>query len=138
MVALVVVSHSAVIARGVVELARQMAGPEVVIEAVGGTLVTDDRGAEVEEIGTDAVAIMEAIERADSADGVVVLMDLGSAVLSTEMALEMLDEGTAGRVSLCPAPLVEGAVGAATAARLGLERAEVAAEARRGLAAKLE
>ena len=80
MIGLVVVSHSAALAQGVVELARQMGGEDVAIEAAGG--MADPPG----EIGTDMVVVMEAIERAKSPDGVIVLMDLGSAVMSAEMA----------------------------------------------------
>ena len=78
-----------------------------------------------------------AIERADGPDGVVVLMDLGSAVLSAELALDLLDDPTAReRVTLSPAPIVEGLVVAAVAAAGGASRAEVAAEARDALMGK--
>ena len=87
--------------------------------------------------GTDAVAIMEAIERADGPAGVVVLMDLGSAVLSAELALDLLqDPSIRDRVTLSPAPLVEGLIVAAVAAAGGASRAEVAAEARDALMGK--
>ena len=87
--------------------------------------------------GTDAVAIMQAIERADGPAGVVVLMDLGSAVLSTELALDLLqDPSIRDRVTLSPAPLVEGLIVAAVAAAGGASRAEVAAEARDALMGK--
>jgi multiphosphoryl transfer protein len=119
-VGLVVVSHSRGLAEGVVELARQMAG-DVRIAAAGGT---DEGG-----IGTDAVLVMAAIEEAQDGDGVLVLMDLGSAILSTETALELLGDQAGGRVLLSPAPLVEGAVSAAVAAQGGATLEEVAAEA---------
>ena len=87
--------------------------------------------------GTDAVSIMEAIERADGPGGVVVLMDLGSAVLSAELALDLLqDPSVRDRVTLSPAPLVEGLIVAAVAAAGGASRAEVAAEARDALMGK--
>ena len=127
MVGLVIVSHSAKLAEGVVELARQMGGEDVAIEAAGG--MADPPG----EIGTDMVVVMAAIERAASPDGVIVLMDLGSAVMSAEMAAEMVD-GT--EVLLCEAPLVEGAVAAAARARTGASLAEVAAEARAAIGMK--
>lgn len=131
MVGIVVVSHSAEIADGAVALARQMAGPEVPLEAAGGI---DDA---TNPIGTDAVRVMGAIERAgDVADAVLVLMDLGSAVLSAELAVSMLPPDLAERTELCPAPLIEGVVAAAVAARIGAPIAEVAREARRGLAPK--
>jgi phosphocarrier protein FPr len=76
MVGIVLVSHSHSLAEGAAELARQMGGPEVPIETAGG-LDDPERS-----IGTDAVLVVQAIERAWSQDGVLVLMDLGSAVLS--------------------------------------------------------
>src|SRR4051794_27242248 len=86
--------------------------------------------------GTDAMQIKAAIEQVDSPAGVVVLMDLGSAVLSAELALDLLGNGTADRVLLCPAPLVEGLVVAAVAAAGGASREEVAAEATTALLGK--
>jgi phosphocarrier protein FPr len=126
MVGIVVVSHSAELARGVVELARQMGGEEVRVEEAGGM----DDGS----IGTDAARVQAAIERAMSADGVLVLMDLGSALMSAEMAVELMDAD--GRVVLSEAPLVEGAVAAAAAARGGASLDEVQAEAGRAFAMK--
>lgn len=130
MVGIVLVSHSAALAWGVAELAREMGGPDVVVEVAGGTALPD------EALGTDAMLVVAAIEAAFSPDGVLVLMDLGSAVLSAETALEMLDPAVAVEVLLSDAPMVEGAVSAAIAARLGLTLADVAAEARGGLDAK--
>ena len=128
-VGLVVVSHSRPLADAAVELARQMLpGRELSIEVASGT---DDGG-----LGTDAVAISAAITAADAGDGVVVLMDLGSAVLSAETALELLDDDLRDRVLLSPAPLVEGLVGAAVVAAGGADRDRVAAEALLGLAPK--
>ena len=85
-------------------------------------------------LGTDAERVRAAIERAMSDDGVLVLMDLGSALMSTEFAIEMLEGG--GRVLMSEAPLVEGTVAAAVAARGGASLEEVAAEARGALAMK--
>ncbi|HXW44429.1 MAG TPA: phosphoenolpyruvate--protein phosphotransferase [Streptosporangiaceae bacterium] len=130
MVGIVIVSHSARLADGVAELAREMAGPDVVIAAAGGMDLPD------RPLGTDAALIMRAIEEAWSDDGVLVLMDLGSAVLSAEMAAEMLPDEQRSRVLLCEAPVVEGAVAAAVAARLGEPLERVADEARGGLAGK--
>jgi phosphoenolpyruvate-protein phosphotransferase/dihydroxyacetone kinase phosphotransfer subunit len=130
MVGIVIVSHSARLADGVVELAREMAGPDVAMVAAGGMDLPD------RPLGTDAALIARAIEAAWSDDGVLVLMDLGSAVLSAEMAAEMLPDEQRSRVLLCEAPLVEGAVAAAVAARLGDPLDQVAAEARGGLAGK--
>lgn len=124
---LVIVSHSAQLADGTAELARQMGGDEVAIEPAGGL----DDGS----IGTDAERVRAAIERVRSPDGVLVLMDLGSALMSAEIALELL-EGDGGPVVLSAAPLVEGAVAAAARARGGAALTEVAAEARGALVMK--
>jgi phosphoenolpyruvate-protein phosphotransferase/dihydroxyacetone kinase phosphotransfer subunit len=129
-VGLVIVSHSATLAEGVAELARGM-GAEVPIELAGGVETPEPA------LGTDATRVVEAIERADQGDGVLVLMDLGSAVLSAEMALDFLPPERRERVVLCEAPLVEGAVAAAVTAKLGASLEDVAAEARGALAAKV-
>jgi multiphosphoryl transfer protein len=131
MVGIVIVSHSAMLAAGVRELAAEMAGPDVRLELAGGIEAPEPA------LGTDATRVAEAIARADSGDGVVVLMDLGSAVLSAETALELLTPEQRARVLLCEAPLVEGAVAAAVAARLGSPLAEVAGDARGGLQGKV-
>src|SRR3954447_11593875 len=112
MVGTVIVPHSETLASAVPELAAGMAGPDVRLGVAGGL-------AEEGALGTDAVRVMEAIGRADSGDGVLVLMDLGSAVLSAETALDFLTPEQRESVLLCEAPLVEGAVAAAVAARLG-------------------
>ncbi len=128
MVGIVVVSHSEALADGVVRLAREMGGEELSLEAAGGI---EEPGA----LGTDADRVRAAIERAMSPDGVLVLMDLGSALMSTEFAIEMLVDAS-GPVRMSEAPLVEGAVAAAVAARGGATLDEVAAEARGALAMK--
>jgi phosphoenolpyruvate-protein phosphotransferase/dihydroxyacetone kinase phosphotransfer subunit len=131
MVGIVIVSHSATLAAGVRELAAEMAGAAVRLELAGGIEAPEPA------LGTDATRVAEAIARADSGDGALVLMDLGSAVLSAETALELLTPEQQARVLLCEAPLVEGAVAAAVAARLGSPLADVAAEARGGLLGKV-
>jgi phosphocarrier protein FPr len=128
MVGLVVVSHSQGLAEGVVELARQMASDELRLEAAGGT-------SEPGVLGTDAARVMDAVAAVMSADGVLVLMDLGSALMSAEFAVEMLG-GTEGPVKLTAAPLVEGTVAAAVSASGGASLEQVAAEARGALAMK--
>jgi phosphoenolpyruvate-protein phosphotransferase/dihydroxyacetone kinase phosphotransfer subunit len=127
MVNLVIVSHSASLAEGVVELAREMGGAEVAIAAAGGL--------EDGSIGTDAERVAAAVTSVRSADGVLVLMDLGSALMSAEIALELIDPD-GGPVRMTAAPLVEGAVAAAARARGGASLDEVAGEARGALAAK--
>ncbi|MDQ3751558.1 MAG: dihydroxyacetone kinase phosphoryl donor subunit DhaM [Actinomycetota bacterium] len=130
MVGIVVVSHSATLAEGAAELAREM-GSGAPIEAAGG-LDEPDR-----PLGTDATFVLAAIERAYSDDGVLVLMDLGSAIMSAEMAVEMLEPGRQGRVKLSAAPLVEGAVAAAATAGTGATLEAVSREAQRGIEAKI-
>ena len=128
MVGIVVVSHSDALAQGVVTLAREMGPHPPPLEAAGGT---DEPGV----LGTDAQRVRAAIERAMSDDGVLVLMDLGSALMSAEFAIELLDDPP-GKVLLSEAPLVEGAVAAAVSASGGASLEEVAAEARGALAMK--
>jgi dihydroxyacetone kinase phosphotransfer subunit len=127
LVGIVVVSHSRRIAEGVVELARQMAGDELRLEGVGG----QPDGS----IGTDADGIVAAIGRAQAGAGVVVIGDLGSAILATESAVEMLGPGEAGSVMISSGPLVEGAVVAAVQASIGqsLEEVVTAADAAKDL-----
>lgn len=120
-VGLVFVSHSARIAEGLVDLARQMA-PDVSLLAAGGT---DDGG-----IGTSFDRVAAAIGEADDGDGVVILCDLGSAILTAETALDFLDDEPRSRVLLVDAPLVEGGVAAAVAAQTGQDLGGVAAAAR--------
>jgi PTS hybrid protein len=107
-VRIVVVSHSDKIADGAVELAAQMA-PDVMMVPAGGT--SDGR------IGTSMEKVMAALETAAGGDGVVVLTDLGSAVMTAESAMEFA-EGS-GPVLLADAPIVEGLVAAAVAAQGG-------------------
>jgi len=121
-VGIVVVSHSAELARGVVELAGGMAAEDVPLAAAGGTASGG--------LGTDAGLIQDAIARADHGAGVLVLGDLGSAFLTARTVLE--DAG--GDVRLVDAPLVEGAVAAAVIASTGagLSAVIAAAEGTRG------
>lgn len=116
-VGLVIVAHSAQLAAGVVELAGQMTQGKTPIAAAGGAL--DD------VLGTSADKILAAIQSVDGPDGVLVMLDLGSAILSAEMALEMLSDEQRQRVRLTYAPLVEGAVAAALEASLGRSLAQV-------------
>lgn len=123
MVGLVIVSHSEEIAAGTADLVRQMAG-DVEIRPVGG----DAEGG----IGTDPERLQSAIEEM-SADEILVFVDIGSAVLSTESVIEMLDESFRGKVRLVDAPLVEGAFAAGVMASTGAnsdECVEAAVEAR--------
>nr|WP_225667832.1 MULTISPECIES: dihydroxyacetone kinase phosphoryl donor subunit DhaM [unclassified Arthrobacter] len=123
---MVIVSHSSKIAEGVCDLSRQMAADVELVPAGG---VEDAGGAP--RIGTSFEKVLTAISAADSGAGVVVLTDLGSAVMTAEMALEFLDSDQRGRVRLARAALVEGAVAAAVEAQTGADADQVvrAAEA---------
>ena len=140
LVGIVVVSHSRPLARAAVEFALEMAQGQPVRIAIAAGVATDAgsaaEGGVAVGFGTDGVAIADAIGQVASPAGVVVLMDLGSALLSAELALELLEEDLRGQVLLSPAPLVEGLVGAVVAAAGGGSRAEVAAEAEAGLFGK--
>ena len=132
MIGIVIVSHSRRLAEGVKELAGEMTRGEVLIEIAGGI---DDPA---NPLGTDPMKVLAAIESVCSAgsDGVLVLMDLGSALMSADTALDFLPEGLQEKVRLCAAPLVEGAVSAAVQASMGAPLDTVAQEALSALAAK--
>lgn len=139
MVGIVIVSHSAKLAAGVQELATQM------VQGAGSSAMYSDTprfaiAAGIDDpenpLGTDAMQVYQAIESVYSDEGVVVLMDLGSAVLSAEMALEFLPPEQRAKVRLCEAPFVEGAIAAFVQAANGASLEEVLAEARGALAAK--
>lgn len=117
-VGLVIVSHSARLAEGAVELAGQMAQGKVAIAAAGGT----SEGA----LGTSVEKIISALHEVDGPEGILVLLDLGSAVMSTEMAVEAFAQESQHPVVISPAPLVEGAVIAAVEASIGNSLQEVA------------
>lgn len=132
MVGLVLVSHSHELAQAVKALAEQQTQGRAPIAAVGGT------GDPTQPFGTDATAILEAIHTVYDDDGVVVLMDLGSAIMSAEMALEFLEPEQAARVRLVAAPFVEGAMAAAVQASIGMGLEAVVDEAMAALAPKQE
>jgi len=130
MIGIVVVSHSRRLAEGVVELASLMTGGRVPILAAAG--VSED----VEALGTDAVLISETFNALPGDADILVFMDQGSALLSSETALELVEPEVAARVTLCSAPIVEGVVAAAAAASGGLSKDQALAEARDALSAK--
>lgn len=129
MVGLVIVSHSRKIAEGIKELTDQIAPWHKGIVCAGGL--------EDGSIGTDAVRISEAVKQANDGDGVVILADIGSSVMSSETAIELLEEEDVN-VKLADAPIVEGAIAAAVSASVGsnleqvLETAGQVREVRKG------
>ncbi len=121
MVGIVIVAHSYKLAEGVKELAEQMSQGRVSIVAAGGL--------DKDTIGTNAERILKAISEAYQEDGVLIMVDLGSAILSTEMAIEMLPEEQRKGVKISNAPLVEGAMAAVVEASLGSSLEKVNASA---------
>ena len=115
MVGIVIVSHSRKVAEGIYDLVMQMASENEHIIPAGGL--------EDGSIGTDAFKIQAAIEAADTGDGVAVLADLGSGIMSAEMAIEMLDSDIDVRIA--DAPILEGAVSAAVTSTSGASLDEV-------------
>ncbi len=130
MVGIVIVSHSAELAESLKTLALEMGRDSAKVAAAGG--VDDPEN----PIGTDAVKIAKAVEEVWSEDGVVVFMDMGSALLSAEMALELLEDPKRKNVRLCGAPLVEGVVAAVAVAAIGSDIDAVMNEARSALSGK--
>ena len=128
MIGVVVVSHSSALAHAAVELALQMVQgerPAIAIAAGAGDGL----------IGTDAMAVSAAIDEVASPDGVLVIMDLGSAVMSAEMALDFRSSDT--EVRLSSAPFVEGLLAAIVTAAGGASLDDVDREARAALAPKI-
>jgi dihydroxyacetone kinase phosphotransfer subunit len=119
MVNILIISHSLKIAEGTKELAEEMKQDEVDIQIAGGI----NNG----ELGTDADLIEQKLKNMDYKDGIVVLADLGSAVMSFNMVKEWLPEEKQKLIKLANAPLVEGAVLGAVEASLGKSLKEVMA-----------
>src|SRR5437762_14345448 len=121
-VGLVLVSHSEAIAEGLAGLVARVAGPDVPIVTAGG----GPDGS----FGTDGGRVLEALRQGAAGAGSVVLVDLGSAVLSVRAALGELDPETAAQLAVADAPLVEGAIAAGVTASTGAPRDAVVAAAR--------
>jgi dihydroxyacetone kinase phosphotransfer subunit len=121
-VAIVIVSHSPDVARGLADMVRQVVGTDVRVAWSGG----DPDGG----LGTDVARIQRAVESVWSAAGVAVFVDLGGAETNLERAVERLAPERRDRVAICSAPLVEGAILAAAEAASGadLHRVQRAAE----------
>lgn len=117
LVSVVIVSHSPEVARGTADMVHQMVGDSVAVGYCGG----NPDG----ELGTDMEKIRATLTEVWSEAGVAVLVDLGGAEMNSEMAIEMLPEEHRDRVVICNAPIVEGAVMAATQASTGSALAEV-------------
>lgn len=120
-VGIAIVSHSSSVAQGAADMVRQMVGDEVPLGWCGG----DPDGG----LGTSVEAITAAIDAAWSDAGVAILVDLGGAESNSEMAIEFLPDDRKDKVVVCNAPIVEGAVMAATEASGGASLDEVRATA---------
>lgn len=133
MVNLVIVSHSAQLGEGVGALARQMLMGDGCKLAIAAGIDDPEN-----PIGTDPIKVMEAIESVADTDHVLVMMDIGSALLSAETALDLLDPAIAAKVRLCAAPLVEGTLAATVSAAAGADIDRVINDAMNALDAKRE
>ncbi|MEX2298893.1 MAG: dihydroxyacetone kinase phosphoryl donor subunit DhaM [Dongiaceae bacterium] len=120
-VSIVIVSHSPEVAKGAADMVREMVGTEVRVAHCGGNPAGG--------LGTDVVAIRRAIESVYGPKGVAMLIDLGGAETNSEMAIEMLPEEMRKNIVICDAPIVEGAVMAATEAAGGASLEAVRATA---------
>ena len=120
-VAIVIVSHSPDVAKGAADMVREMVGAEVSVAWCGGNPAGG--------LGTDVAAIQAAIRSVNGPKGVAVLVDLGGAETNSEMAIEMMADELKGSVVICNAPIVEGAVMAATEAAGGADLEAVRATA---------
>lgn len=132
MVNLVIVSHSAKLAEGVGEILSQMAQGGCKIALAGGIEDAEN------PIGTDAVKIMQAIESVFTPDGVILFVDLGSAILSAQTAIDLLEPEMADKVVISYAPLVEGAFAAVVAASAGDRLEDILKEANEAASLKQE
>lgn len=131
LVGIVVVSHSRSLARAAVELASEM------VQADSRPPIRIAAGLDEQTLGTDAAAVSGALEELAGCPGILVLVDLGSSILSAEMAEEFLDPQVSAKVRISPAPLVEGLLIAAITAATGADLDMVASEAARALEPKL-
>lgn len=116
-VGIVIVSHSPDVARGTADMVRQMVGNDLPLSFCGG----NPEGG----LGTSVEKIITAINAAWSEKGVAILVDLGGAETNSEMAIELLAPDKQAKVVICNAPIVEGAVRAATEAWGGASLQEV-------------
>lgn len=117
MIGLVIVSHSSKISEGVVDLCYEMAGEDLKIISAGGT--SDGR------IGTDPMLIKESIEKTYDGDGVVILADIGSSIMSSELAIEMLEEEIKEKTIILDAPIVEGSIAVSVQASISNDMEEI-------------
>lgn len=131
MIGLIIISHSKQLAKGLLQLANQMQNTQHCQIRIAAGIDDDEH-----PIGTDAIKVMEAIESLADAAHIILLMDLGSAILSAETALDLIDSELAKKVHLCSAPLVEGTIAMTAAASGGASIDAILLEAKNALHAK--
>lgn len=134
MVGIVLVSHSYALAEGAKELSRTMAGAELKIAAAGG--LDDDSAVDKHTLGTDPMKILAAIQEVYSEDGVLIFVDMGSALLSSDLALQFLSGEEQKHVLISDAPFIEGAVTAAVQARMNTPLPQILKELKQALLPK--
>lgn len=134
MIGIVLVSHSYALAEGAKELCRTMAGAELKIAAAGG--LDDDSAVDKHTLGTDPMKILAAIQEVYSEAGVLIFADMGSALLSSDFALQLLTEEEQKHVLISDAPFIEGAVTAAVQARMNTPLPQILKELKQALLPK--
>lgn len=117
MIGLVIVSHSNKIAEGIVDLCYEMAGKDLNIIPAGGT--SDGR------IGTDPILIKDSIEKAYDGDGVAILADIGSSIMSSELAMEMLEDDIKKKTCILDTPIVEGSIAVSVQASISKDMEDI-------------
>ncbi|GAB6138895.1 dihydroxyacetone kinase phosphoryl donor subunit DhaM [Halanaerobaculum tunisiense] len=111
MVGILIVSHSQEVVQGSKKLAEEMIQEPVPIEAVGGT--SDGR------LGTDSNLIYQTLDQMDKSEGIIVLADMGSSVMNTELACEFFSPDIQKKIRIVNLPLIEGAINCALQASFG-------------------
>ena len=132
MFGIVIVSHSRTLAKSLCKLAEELSGKKIPVTYAGGVEGKD------EVFGTDATDIMDAVESVYSDDGVIIFADMGSALISSETALDFIDSDKAGNIYISSAPLVEGVISAAVQCSIGTSLKQSLSEAEESLLQKIE
>ena len=132
MFGIVIVSHSRILAKSLAELAIEMGGKNIPVAYAGGVEGKDD------EYGTDATDIMDAVESVYSEEGVVIFADMGSALISSETAVDFMDPEKASNIHISSAPLAEGVISAAVQCGAGATIKNSINEAEESLYQKIE
>ncbi len=132
MFGIVIVSHSRTLAKSLCELAKKLSGKDIPVSYAGGVEGKDDA------FGTDATDIMDAVEKVYSDEGVIIFADMGSALISSETAIDFIDPDKAENIYISSAPLVEGVLSAAVQCGIGSPLKLSASEAEESLMQKIE